>query len=158
MKRVLFIVFAAFVICSIQTKGQIGKIDPYNGDIAYSYDAAGNRIKKYVATIAIPNNKSTELEDDEEFEEQFFKNDFGMREIIVYPNPVKIDLTIEIWKGNEKEQYSYLLYDMTGKLLIERRREGNGSVTIDLSAYPSGIYVLIINTGEERLDYKIIKE
>jgi hypothetical protein len=114
MKRVLFIVLVAFIICQTHVQGQgtstTGGSPPTRDDITYDYDNAGNRILRQVITIIFP--KLTEL-DDEEFEEEFFTNDFGVREIVVYPNPVKIDLTIEILKGDDADNYRFQLFDMS---------------------------------------------
>ena len=149
MKKYILISIAALLVCNIQMIGQTPK------SVAYTYDNAGNRISRYIVIIKEPKleGKSTEIEN----EDEYLINDYE-REIQVYPNPVRDELFVDIQRGDDKENYRLMLFDSAGKMLKENRRQGNGNEPIDMSLFPSGVYFLIINTQEGKVEYKIVKE
>jgi hypothetical protein len=167
MKHFVKITIAALTLCCTNVKGQIiggpGEATPLKA-IYFAYDAAGNRINRSTTLTAGPVTKDDD--DDElttsssELIEEENTPDFGSqaREIHVYPNPVREELMIEIWNGEEQEAYRLKLFDMTGKLVMERKIEGNGTQQVDFNSYPSGTYLLIINADKEKFQFKIIKE
>jgi len=128
--------------------------------ISFDYDNAGNRTTRYVFYIKSGEIENNEEEDDPKINqnEEFFKHNLGSREINIYPNPVKSELTMEIMNGEKEEKYRFLLFDIQGKLLRETMQQGNGSQTVNMSDYPRGTYILVINTEREKVEYKIIKE
>ena len=73
---------------------------------------------------------------------------------IIYPNPVKDQLTLRFDDGSEPE--SVELYDLAGRLVGTK---SNGLECIDMSAMPSGMYLLRV-TMKEGTSYheKILKE
>ena len=73
---------------------------------------------------------------------------------IIYPNPVKDQLTLRFDDGSEPE--SVELYDLAGRLVGTK---SNGLECIDMSAMPSGMYLLRV-TMKEGISYheKILKE
>ena len=73
---------------------------------------------------------------------------------IIYPNPVKDQLTLRFDDGDEPE--SVELYDLAGRLVGTK---SNGLECIDMSAMPSGMYLLRV-TMKEGTSYheKILKE
>ena len=72
----------------------------------------------------------------------------------LYPNPVKDQLTLSFAEGNAPE--SVELYDLQGRLVGMKR---NNMETIDMSAMPSGVYMLRV-TLKDGMNYheKIVKE
>ena len=58
----------------------------------------------------------------------------------VFPNPVRDKLNITF--GTKKQNRSFVLVDMTGKILFETTTHNN--ITIEMSEYPQGIYILNI--------------
>ena len=72
----------------------------------------------------------------------------------LYPNPVKGHLTLRFDDGDEPE--SVELYDLAGRLVGTKP---NGMESIDMSAMPSGMYLLRV-TMKEGISYheKILKE
>ena len=149
MKKVFFIVFVALVVCQIQSKAQSDRGLPpvTTQEVSYTYDAAGNRKTRSIITVG-----KGGLDENEEP-----KGSLDGREILVYPNPVKEELTIEIWKGDNEDNYRFLLFDMNGKLITESTQQGNGILPFDMSIYQNGIYLLIIETGDGKKEFKIIK-
>ena len=169
MRRTLFFAVTAFLICGMQISGQIIK-DPrpatQYSEVQYTYDLAGNRISRIIVTslpIEMNNDDDDELETrmggyNEEDAEPNPSEGLSEREIHVYPNPVREELTIEIWKGAEEDIYNLLFYDSSGKQLITKKRQGNGTEPVDMSYLPKGIYFLIINTDKDKKEFKIVKE
>ena len=72
----------------------------------------------------------------------------------LYPNPVKDQLSLSFAEGNAPE--SVELYDLQGRLVGTKR---NNMETIDMSAMPSGVYMLRV-TMKDGTSYheKIVKE
>jgi len=169
MKFIINITLAAFItMCCIPAKGQTvidpGTPVPIKDQVTFTYDNAGNRITRTSGLISIPvpkgeeddeiNPKSGELPN----ENETLENSLQKLEIQVYPNPVKDELMIDIWNGVEKENYRLNLFDMTGKLVFEQIIESNGRQVVDFNSYKSGTYLLVINAGKEKFQFKIIKE
>lgn len=136
-----------FVLIAFMLIGLSG----YSQGLGYSYDKAGNRTQCIIIDLTQPmgaSPKSAEL----------IKQDFGPRTVIIYPNPTKGNLLVEIANGDNDEDYKMLLYDVSGKLIMELNQRGNGAKPIDLSTYRSGMYILILKTSDGRMEYKIIKD
>ena len=156
MERTLLFLVATFFVCQISVSGQNSGdgTQPGHDEVSYTYDNAGNRIKRSIIRVLDIQTSSGYYEDNQIEPEEIS----GELEIHVYPNPVREELTIEIWKGNDEDKYSLQLFDSTGKLLVDKKRYGNGREPVDMSQLSTGIYFLIINTGDGRKEYKIIKE
>lgn len=50
------------------------------------------------------------------------------------------------------------LYDMNGRLLKKQPGSDNSTVTFSYSGYPSGIYVMEVQTAEGRSSHKVVKK
>lgn len=74
--------------------------------------------------------------------------------ISAYPNPVNDKLTIQTEIEGE---YSLGVYDLTGKLIYLKKCNSK-IANVDLSDYRSGIYIISISTGNERVTKKILKK
>ncbi|MBP1672783.1 MAG: C-terminal target protein [Bacteroidetes bacterium] len=74
--------------------------------------------------------------------------------VTLFPNPSSDMVTVNINKDNY-QTYSYRLFDMNGKLVLESKiMEPN--FKIDVSTYPKGIYFLLLENGLESYKEKII--
>lgn len=73
--------------------------------------------------------------------------------VTVYPNPVSDVLSISGLKQNG----TVLLYNAEGKLLQQQTVTAQ-TMTIDMSKYAKGIYLLQYKTGDEVVNQKIIKQ
>ena len=74
--------------------------------------------------------------------------------LTLYPNPVKDQLTLRFDDGSEPE--SVELYDLAGRLVGTK---SNGLECIDMSAMPSGMYMLRVTMKDgARYHEKILKE
>jgi hypothetical protein len=86
-------------------------------------------------------------------------------QIKIYPNPVSDELVIE-FGGNltsPKGYVSVALHNSLGQLVLFdptealAQSEGFGRISLDMSALPEGIYLLIIAQGAERKVFRVVK-
>jgi hypothetical protein len=119
-----------------------------NAQVGYTYDKAGNRISCYVLKMASAGEKQ---------QEEIVEHFAGQREIALYPNPTKGHLILNIANGEEEETYFISLFNMSGHLLLQQQRTGNGTFEMNIENQPSGTYILILATKEDKIHYKIIK-
>ena len=119
--------------------------------LKYSYDAAGNRIKKEITIPQQNANKKSAVEAD------FFSDRLCSKAIRIYPNPTSGMLKIEIC-GYENSDNGYLyVYNLAGQHIITV--DITSSFTqLDISDKPKGIYILQIEINGETSIWKIIKE
>ena len=117
----------------------------------YSYDAAGNRIRRAVVPLSkegvdLPGVKGVNAN------EEAFVFWSGVR---VYPNPTQGTVRLETADTLIVEDYR--LFDVRG-LLLEQGRAGTPGMTLDLSGRVDGIYLLDVVVGRERRHFRIIKQ
>ncbi|UXX77924.1 FG-GAP-like repeat-containing protein [Reichenbachiella carrageenanivorans] len=75
------------------------------------------------------------------------------RSISVYPNPTNSLITVN---GLSSNIQSIRLLDFSGKILLEKAGQAQ-EMSIDLSAYQAGIYIMRIQTDKALLSHKIEK-
>ena len=118
--------------------------------IRYSYDNAGNRIKREIDL-----SRASEEKDDKNPES--YSDRIEEHEIRIYPNPTKGDLVINISNIDTENQVTVILYNIEGKLM--RRAEVNaGQAFMDIRDEQNGIYLMQINIDENSTIWKIFKE
>jgi len=81
------------------------------------------------------------------------KGDFN---VIAYPNPSQDAFRLEVQSSGKGMATDLQVYDMTGRLIEQGRAESN-SVEIG-SNYPTGIYTIIVNQGENTKTLRVIKK
>jgi hypothetical protein len=130
--------------------------------IKYSYDVSGNRTNRSIV-ISKSANVFTETDStgfnffDINNSGEKFEDDLGDKKVVILPNPTKGQLLVEV-QGYEEENNSALyLYNLSGKLLI-CKIPANSTLPLDLSGFPSGIYILKVKLGDKNSEWKIIKE
>jgi len=169
MYKIIFIIVAALTLCCAKVCGQKAELKPPVSQDVYvyfNYDATGNRVLRSFTISVLPPIIVNGDDDDglttsssELFEDgKTLENGSQECEIHVYPNPVRDELIVDILKGDEEKNYRLMLFDSAGKLLKDRSRTGNGSEPVDFGNYPTGTYLLIINSSKEKFQFKIIKE
>jgi hypothetical protein len=81
--------------------------------------------------------------------------------VSTYPNPVNDVLNIEIKQIQDNVGQAKLrLTHISGKMLLEwntNLEKGTQFLTIPMEMYPSGVYVLTVDAGENQYTGKIIK-
>ncbi|MDR0864353.1 MAG: T9SS type A sorting domain-containing protein [Candidatus Symbiothrix sp.] len=122
--------------------------------VYYNYDNSGNQVLR---TIILP-VPSSEREADKEIPEPIVQKDpISKIEITIYPNPTKGMLKIDLAGGEIPANARIQLYNTGGKLILNLPSISESN-TIDLSAQPSGIYVMRIILAEDNVSvWKIIK-
>ena len=123
--------------------------------VEFAFDTAGNRISR---TIVLPAPMSETRSIQAEYESEPFVERQGEREIRIFPNPTRGMLAVEIRGGETTDAVRLSLFDMQGRLLQTIESSVGVIQQIDMSAYPSGTYVLQLRVGEQTLNYRIIRQ
>ena len=118
--------------------------------ISYDYDYAGNRISRKV--VSLPQSIKGQPVDSVLVEDML-----GERNILVYPNPTKGALGVEITGGDWDEDIWLILYNGQGVTLYHAKAQ-QGINPVDMTAYPKGWYILRVLAGEKKKEFKVIKE
>jgi len=138
-----FLLFSLFALVAFNIMGQVS--------VSYEYDNAGNRVSR--KTIGL--TKSATVDTTEQVAP--IEDQMNQLSVKIYPNPTKGMLKVDIEGGDEESDYSATIYDQNGRTIMVERRKGNGSLPLDLSGKSTGYYILIVDDGKNRLQYKIIK-
>lgn len=124
--------------------------------IKYEYEN-GNRVLRKVIVL---DTKSGTIQPDSLQAKQDLQpldDMVGLQKTRIYPNPTKGMLRINFPELTRREG-TIKLYDSNGKLIIQQGViELNNE--LNLTAYPPGIYMMIIQIGQnDRKEWKIIKQ
>jgi len=121
--------------------------------VSYTYDNAGNRIVRKIVILetAFSNGQKGEKTPAPTEEK------LGDRTLKIYPNPTKGALAVEISGGNEKDEIQIQLFNAQG-VQLQNTKSPVGKTPMDMTAYPSGWYILRVMDGERKTEFKIIKQ
>lgn len=136
MKKRLLAVLGLFAICKLG----------HSQTIVYSYDEAGNRIKKEV-------KKTTRSISSDFFEKS--DEDVVEKNVTVTEKGGKI--TILIRELDQDNPYEIALYTSSAIQLYSKTIDSN-TTTVSLSEYPAGTYILAIKYKEETTTYKFLRK
>jgi PKD repeat protein len=75
--------------------------------------------------------------------------------ILIYPNPVNDQLTIDLSSSNTEATIS--LYDVSGKLIAKKSGDKSGQTIFDISHVEKGIYQVVISTPDATIVRRISK-
>lgn len=79
----------------------------------------------------------------------------------LYPNPGKglIKLSTDIQDQDNYKPLQYKVFNSSGICLIDARISGSTETLVDISSYPSGLYIIILyfNDGIKTIKYTLIK-
>ena len=120
--------------------------------VSYSYDEAGNRILRHVIVMKAPQNAKKAVVDS-----TAQKESLGEQEIIIYPNPTRGILKIELKGKMPETPVQLVLMDSNGRPLIKRELIQSPEL-LDITAYPATWYLMRIIRGTEVKEWKIIKQ
>lgn len=123
--------------------------------IKYTYDEAGNRTSRMVILNASQIVKSdTQLPDSTELQDML-----GDLSITIYPNPTRGQLSVEIEGSDpgEEEDLQIILISGQGQLLYSRKAL-SGINIVNMTAYPSGWYLMRVRIKDKIREYKVIKQ
>ena len=85
------------------------------------------------------------------------KNTKENEDLIIFPNPVKEKLIIQL-NGFETKPVELMMYDMNGKAIEQTTGQGKGEVTLDVSKYATGKYILRASQKEKITQKHFVKE
>ena len=128
----------------------------------YEYDAAGNRTVRKVFELKSPSSQKSMNEEESESgtdaaEKPFFVDNAGDVELKIFPNPTTSIVYIAIESAEEIHAGSIQVYNATGNLL-GTQTIGSLNASIDLSAYPTGVYLVNITINGKETKWKIVKQ
>jgi len=138
-----YLLFSFLVFFSITIQAQ---------KVGYDYDLAGNRITRKLVTLDNPNYAKQHVDPPAPVEEQL-----GERKITVYPNPTRGSLAVEITGGDQNDQMILSVFSSQG-VQLQNRRVTAITTPVNMSAYPSGWYILRLQVGDKMTEFKIIKQ
>lgn len=140
MKKANVLFLFLFILLPIQSQNKL----------KYTYDAAGNRIKKEI--IISPSTRSANVE------LSVYEEQISERTIKIYPNPTKGNLQIDISGGDIPKGSLIQIYNMSGAL-VSQVKDVVSTNKLDISSYPQGIYILRITLDKDnKTSWRIIKE
>ena len=85
------------------------------------------------------------------------KNTRENEDMILFPNPAKERLIIRL-NGFEAKQVELMVYDMNGKTIEQMTGQGKGEVTLDVSKYATGKYILRASQKEKIAQKHFVKQ
>jgi Secretion system C-terminal sorting domain len=77
--------------------------------------------------------------------------------VVVYPNPVKTIVTI-LFNEVLKASINVVVYDISGKVVIDKSQNPTRSFNLDMSSFASGVYLLKLTSENKKFNARLIKE
>ena len=114
----------------------------YGQHIRFTYDDAGNRIRRELVTIQEVNTQ-----------------DRKMQKFLTGINTDKSSNLIHINTKDRKLQgeYRIVMYSIAGYMVLESQLPITGYAEVDISQLPKGVYALVVTNGTESKAWKITK-
>ena len=136
-------------------------------DFSFTYDAAGNRINRNVITL----NKSATLDttlvseeavtEEEIAEQEKLQEQLGELELLVYPNPTKglvvVEITSVSLQATPTLECSYQVFDLSGREIMAGQATGS-TINVNLSQQVAGMYFLRVNINGVEKSWTVVKE
>lgn len=130
----------------------IGKGYAQTGRVDYTYDQAGNRTGRIVIYEQLRSKRNNTPTDSVVVKDQLEGLDLKF-----YPNPTKGMLRVDINGSEADSELNMVIYDAQGRIILNSKAN-EGSNTLNLTRYAAGWYILQIQAGGNKREYKIIKE
>jgi len=140
MKQILILFFSLLILC-------------INAQVCFTYDNAGNRIKRQTCVMSINTQENEQLSEDvQKLTSEMINSsdDFDLSKIVLYPNPTSAAIQLkeqQEWYGSTLKVMSY-----DGKV-VHTITITDGP--IDMSHLPSGSYFLILSNDTLRKTAKL---
>lgn len=119
--------------------------------LSYAYDNAGNRTSR---TIILERQQAVKQRSTKAVS---YEDLLADKEIKLYPNPVKVTLSVDINGYDRDLKGEYFLFDIQGKMILHKDLKAQ-SFQIDMSSYAVGSYLMRIVINGESTTWEIIKE
>lgn len=122
----------------------------YGQHIRFTYDDAGNRIRRELVTIQEVNTQDRKMQ-------KFLTGNNLDSEITI--NADKSSNLIHINTKDRKLQgeYKIAMYSIAGYMVLESQLSITGYAEVDISQLPKGVYALVVTNGTESKAWKITK-
>lgn len=120
----------------------------------FTYDDNGNRETRAVIFLKNATINPDDLEAKKTIIPQ--EDQIGLQKTLIYPNPTKGLLRLEFPELTEQGA-TIRVFDPNGKMIVQKSAISSGN-EVDLSAHPPGFYIMVIHIGQEKKEWKIIKE
>ncbi|HYG15665.1 MAG TPA: T9SS type A sorting domain-containing protein, partial [Bacteroidia bacterium] len=77
----------------------------------------------------------------------------------IYPNPFSEQINIQVPGEYAGKEITLKLYDITGRIVLEKNNDGphNTEIQLDTEMLPKGIYILTVQSGINRQNFKLVK-
>ena len=89
--------------------------------------------------------------------EKIYTDKLKESDILIYPNPTKGALAVEIRNKNPQISHQLTVHNLNGSMVFQQSHV-NAYTPIDLSSQPKGVYLLRISSQDSVVTWKIIKE
>lgn len=127
--------------------------------IGYEYDAAGNRVLRYV--IDLPVTLDPESNDDSALKtvnDSVANHEFTIDnlEVVVYPNPNGGKFDVEIKSNISSQTLELNIFSLNGTNILAKKII-NKRTTIDITDRENGVYILTLVVGDLKKTITLIK-
>jgi YD repeat-containing protein len=141
--KYIFLLFAGLLTC-VMINSQT--------TTSFNYDDSGNRTSRKSIMLKSTASQARETTPDEAFTDQI-----DNQTILIYPNPVKNELTVEIQGLEENAEVTITLFDQGGRLVLTGEKT-TGSTVLNLSDLSPGNYYMTIRIDDKTTRWKIVKQ
>lgn len=120
-----------------------------DGEYVIGFESAS----AYIATrlVGIKINGETDILDVCHF-------DMDANGLLVYPNPVISEITLELTKSTTMIQSQVVIYNSVGQIVFSQEHSFiKGNLIINCTNWNSGIYTVLVTNGEKVFSLKIVK-
>lgn len=122
--------------------------------VSFEYDDSGNREERNIIPLNSVFQSKSKIETEDK---KPFVDNIGSDVISIYPNPVSMYLNVNIQSEKDILEIIVHVIDQSGHTIISEKYQEN-DFQLDFSHLSAGIYYMIIQIGEDKTNWKIIKE
>jgi uncharacterized protein YvpB len=135
-------------------------IRTFSQQIQYTYDDAGNRVKReFILLETVEKNQPEQNSDDSLAyqENKTIQATISEMVVSVYPNPIKSSVKVYITNLQDNTGSSLTVFDLSGREIISKKPVESVN---ELSLYdqPPGQYLLRLELKNEKKEWGIIKQ
>jgi len=129
----------------------------------FTYDESGNRTSRNTIRLSTFDEENVsvmsamEMPENNEVLEHFYTDRLNESDVIIFPNPTRGALAVEILNMNPDVAHQITVLSVRGLVVFQKNNITNFT-EIDLSAQPRGVYLLRISAQDRFITWKIIKE
>jgi hypothetical protein len=141
-------VFSSFVASSRSVNDSVH-------EFLFSYDASGNRIQRMKLKSAQAPLTVTSKETSKEVQ-PLIEEKLEELSLNIYPNPTTGIINLDI-KGVENEKVRLFIFSIQG-MLLDEYYVNNGITNINITKYPTGLYLMKVIFKDKTSELKIVKQ